>query len=136
MLTAVLLSWFLSVPAPASVHSAFSGLWVVNLEKSDWGSVPTPKQVIFAIEQLDNSLSVWEVVMSRTGRVVSYRQMSFTKERCSNRGTCVTFPNTGAEEEWWEFSETGELIIHREARLGVGLVHQRLVLTPSAQTLE
>ena len=131
MLAAVLLSLFLSIPAPTTVHSTIAGVWVLNLGKSDWGRVPTPEQVVLKIEQLDHSLSVWEVAVSRTGRLVSYRQLPLKGDRCSK--ACVVFASTGIGEERWEISETGELIVNREARFGVGLVHQHLVLEPTTE---
>jgi hypothetical protein len=138
MLAIALLSAFLSFATPQTTDPRLTGVWVLNQQKSDWGGLAAPGEVILRIEQTDQSVAIWEVATSGTGRRVSYRQIILKSEKCAggvpqgiSLSACFVTAQSAMAEERWELSQLGELIVDREARQGVHLVHQRLVLEPS-----
>jgi len=135
MLAVALMSLFLSITTPKAADSRLTGVWVLNLQKSDWGGSVLPQEVTLRIEQADGSVSIWEVTTNTAGRHVSYRQLILKGAKCAdggpqavNHSACFV---TAQYEERWELSQVGELIVDREAKQGSQLVHQRLVLEPS-----
>ena len=137
MLAGVLLSLFLSIATPRTIDPKLTGVWVLSQQKSDWGGLTAPEEVILMIDQSDRSVAIWEITTSKAAREVSYRQIILNGEKCgegSHRACFVTAQSVA--EERWELSEMGELIVDREMRQGSRLIHQRLVLEPSVELSE
>jgi hypothetical protein len=139
MLAAVLLSLFLSIPSPTT-DSRITGVWVLNQQKSDWGETEAPDEVLLRIEQSDRSLAVWEISTTPTGRHIAYRQLLFDDTKCIGGSSrivrhsgCGISARSPVDEERWGLSDSGELVVNREVRQGLHLVHQRLVLEHSVE---
>ena len=137
MLAGLLISLFLSIATPRTVDRSLTGVWVLSQQKSDWGGLVAPEEVILMIEPSDGRVAISEITTSKTTRQVAYRQVTLEGEKCADvsRNACFATAQSVAEERW-ELSQIGELIVNREVRQGSRLVHQRLVLEPAVELSE
>ena len=114
----------------------FTGVWVLNSQRSDFGAAVAPEHVVMQVERADQGLAVVEITTDRNCRHVTYRHITLGETGvCS--GECASPAGTGrwvdvsAADESWQLSELGDLVIQRRVSAGARQVRQHLVLERS-----
>jgi hypothetical protein len=102
--------------------------------------------MVLKIDLSDQGLAVLEITSDLRERHVAYRHVSLDGRDCQLKefhmtaaATCWVQKISGGGEtidEKWSISDMGELIIERLVRIDGQVIHQRLVLEPSARMLD
>jgi hypothetical protein len=126
-------------------RATFAGLWVMNQVKSDFGVVIPPQQIVIRVDPADQDLTVAEMITDHTTRRLAYRHVSLDGTDCqlaavfrmTPAGTCRVLPTSGDTiNESWRISDLGELVIERVVMVRSQVIHQRIVLEPSARFID
>ena len=138
MPSALVLAIFLSLSTMAPSPCKLTGVWVLNRDQSDFGALDRPLNVLMRVEPGDEGLEIWEITTTLTDRHITHRHLNLHGTNCTELPTaardtpsCWIEPDGGGTEENWQLSQTGELVIRRDVRIGYRTVPQRLVLEPS-----
>jgi hypothetical protein len=107
-------------------------------------AVPIPQEIVVRVDPADQDLTVAEMTIEHASRRVAYRHVLDGKDcqlaaafRIMPAGTCWVVPTIGETiDESWTISALGELIIDRLVVVRSQVVHERIVLEPSARVID
>ena len=144
MVPGILLAVSLLMSPAARSPWAFSGIWILNSQESDFGVMTVPQQFVMRVQPADRSLAVVEITTEHNDRTVTYRQIPFDEKgdswsraaRLVRIGWSVESTADLNSEETWRLSDLGDLVIQRLVRNGNHTVLQRLVLERSTQAID
>jgi hypothetical protein len=131
--------------AGKSPAATIAGLWVMNQVKSDFGGTNPPEHIVIQVDPGDQGLTVAEMTIEHARRRVDYRHVSLDGKDCQMAtvfrmvpaGICWIVPTRGETiDESWRISDLGELIIERLVVVRSQVVHERIVLEPSARVID
>jgi hypothetical protein len=125
--------------------TSLSGIWVLNVKKSDFGLSDPPERLIVRLQQADTSLAIWQLTSDSQGLHVTNQKYDLVRRsdpltkivRSANRAVVLRLTAPGIRiTERWRVLRTGNLIITRVTSADSRKERQRLVLEPTKSVLE
>ena len=122
---------------------SLSGTWVLNRQRSEFGTGPIPDQMVVRIEERAGVLLLTEFTRDDSGDYLTRRQIPFPQcqghshrtERCSRSHVSIEAETElGHRHDEWDLTSAGDLILCRSWTATGAAGRQRLVFRPT-QTL-
>ncbi len=140
-------------PAWAQAKPNFSGTWVLDLSKSDFGQMPLPDSIVSVIEHKEPKVKVTTTQKGQGGEITNERQLTTDgKENMNKFRTQLGLQDVKSTTKWngrtlttsftfeaqgtvsvtdnWDVSADGKVLtITRDLTMAQGPLKQKLVFT-------